>query len=121
MNRRAFMARGACLATLPLSGLAAAPIPPAYGLPGALELPVPEMERIAPDPWVTGLAKGIWLTCFTGLIEGGTWFPANGLIVRDEAGSLLVDLGWNRAQAAAMLGYARDRLHLPVKAGIVTH
>lgn len=89
-------------------------------MPQALELPIPEMERIAPDLWVAPLAEGLWITCATGLV-GGLWYPANGLIVADGSGSTLVDPGWTRDQAANLLRHATERLKRPVARAIATH
>lgn len=105
------------LVALPLA--AAAP-PPSDGDPQFLELPVPGMRRVSPTLWVARLAEDIWITCFTGRLAEG-WYPANGLIVADAAGTTIIDTGWDRGQGAALLKLATELSAKPVMRGIATH
>ncbi len=73
-------------------------------------------ERLASDVDVRPLAPGVWLqrTYRDGL-------AANGLLVETREGSVLVDAGWNDAQAAALFDFAAKRLGRPIRDVIVTH
>ena len=72
--------------------------------------------RLASDVDVRPLAPGVWLqrTYRDGL-------AANGLLVETRDSSVLVDAGWNDAQAAALFDFAATRLHRPIRDVIVTH
>nr|WP_239015192.1 subclass B1 metallo-beta-lactamase [Archangium violaceum] len=75
---------------------------------------------LADDVRVQRLAPGVWLHV---TLAGEDWgrVPANGLLIEDGESSLLVDTGWNARQAEHLLAWARDTLHRPVRAAVVTH
>lgn len=75
---------------------------------------------LADDVHVRRLAPGVWLHV---TLAGEDWgrVPANGLLIEDGESSLLVDTGWNARQAEHLLAWARDTLHRPVRAAVVTH
>ncbi|PTL77194.1 subclass B1 metallo-beta-lactamase [Vitiosangium sp. GDMCC 1.1324] len=79
-----------------------------------------EETVLADDVRVQRLAPGIWLHV---TLAGEDWgrTPANGLLIEDGESSLLVDTGWNAKQAEHLLAWARDTLHRPVRAAVVTH
>ncbi|WP_224247164.1 subclass B1 metallo-beta-lactamase [Hyalangium gracile] len=69
------------------------------------------LRRVAPGVWVhTTMGSGPYAN-----------IPANGLLVEDGDGSILVDTGWDARQAESLLTWAQDVLHRPVKAAVVTH
>jgi metallo-beta-lactamase class B len=69
---------------------------------------------------VRRLAPGVWIhTTLAG--EDFGRYPANGLVVEDGEGSLLVDSGWNPQQAERLLAWAQEELRRPVRAAVVTH
>ncbi|RKG93033.1 COR family subclass B1 metallo-beta-lactamase [Corallococcus terminator] len=75
---------------------------------------------LAEDVRIRRIAPGVWMhVTNAGKEWGGT--PANGLIVEDGDASILVDTGWNPRQAEALITWARDSLHHPVRAALVTH
>lgn len=75
---------------------------------------------VAEDIHVRRLAPGVWLhTTLAG--ADFNHYPANGLLIEDGEGSLLVDMGWNPRHAEQLLAWARDTLHRPVRAAVVTH
>ncbi|WP_224367740.1 subclass B1 metallo-beta-lactamase [Hyalangium versicolor] len=75
---------------------------------------------LAEDVSVRRLAPGVWLHTTLG---SGDYkhIPANGLIIEDGDGSLLVDTTWNAQQAERLLVWAEEELHRPVRAAVVTH
>ncbi len=94
--------------------------PAAAGLPTALELALPGMERLAADVWVARVAPGLWVHTTTRTYPDGTVYPANGMLLETRRGSVLFDTGWTEAQTAALLGWARARKK-PVLRAFVTH
>jgi metallo-beta-lactamase class B len=75
---------------------------------------------LAHDVRVRRIAPGVWLH---ETLAGEDWdnVPANGLLIEDGEGALLVDTGWNARQAEQLLAWARNTLHHPVRAAVVTH
>lgn len=75
---------------------------------------------VAEDIHVRQLAPGVWLHT---TLAGARFdhVPANGLLIEDGEQSLLVDMGWNARQAEQLVTWARDTLHHPVRAAVVTH
>lgn len=114
------MLRSLFLAALLGAGCASAP--PASGpyalgaVPSALEAPpdadVVFLTRIHPDVWV----HTAWHT-----MDDGTRYPANGLVVRDGDGLLLVDTAWGDGATAALLDTIAVRIGLPVRRAVSTH
>ncbi|WNG44766.1 subclass B1 metallo-beta-lactamase [Archangium minus] len=98
---------------------ACASSPPSPSTEARPALPSDE-ARLANDVRVQRLAPGVWLH---ETISGEDWgrAPANGLLIEDGESSLLVDTGWNARQAEHLLAWARDTLHRPVRAAVVTH
>jgi metallo-beta-lactamase class B len=69
---------------------------------------------------VRRIAPGVWVhTTLAGEADGH--YPANGLIIEDGDGALLVDTGWNAQQAERLLVWAQEQLHHPIRAAVVTH
>jgi glyoxylase-like metal-dependent hydrolase (beta-lactamase superfamily II) len=91
------------------------------GEPGALELALPGMERLAYNVWVKQAADDLWITSFTGLLGGTTWYPANGMIVRGADGLTFIDPGWDRSSGEVLLKYAREKIGGPIARAIATH
>ncbi|MBN9682461.1 MULTISPECIES: COR family subclass B1 metallo-beta-lactamase [unclassified Corallococcus] len=84
--------------------------------------PPPSQEEfvLAKDVRVRRMAPGVWMHVTE---AGGDWagITANGLLVEDGDASILVDTGWTPEHAQALLTWARDTLHHPVRAAVVTH
>ncbi len=80
----------------------------------------PDEVVLAEDVRVYRLAPGVWVHV---TLAGKDWghTPANGLIIEDGASSLLIETGWTPRQAERLLDWARDALHRPVRAALVTH
>jgi metallo-beta-lactamase class B len=75
---------------------------------------------VAEDIHVRRLAPGVWLhTTLAG--ADFNHYPANGLLIEDGESTLLVDTGWNARHAEQLVTWARDTLHRPVRAAVVTH
>ncbi|NBD14260.1 COR family subclass B1 metallo-beta-lactamase [Corallococcus silvisoli] len=80
----------------------------------------PEEFVLAKDVRVRRIAPGVWLHVTKADKKwGGT--AANGLLVEDGDASILVDTGWTPRQSKLLLTWARDTLHHPVRAALVTH
>ncbi len=106
---------GSC-ALLVLSAACASSRPPAQ----SSAPPLAEEEVLADDVSVRRIARGVWLhTTLAG--EELNHYPANGLLIEEGEGALLVDAGWNPQQAERLMAWAQERLHRPVKAAVVTH
>jgi metallo-beta-lactamase class B len=131
LTRRSFLAGSvcACCSCVPLSWSLAATSAASIGsrgsegLPTLLELGVDPMRRIDQTVWVSRLAPGLWLHTTTAIIaEGeGVYFPANGLILEREGGSLLIDTGYLPAHAAALLKWSKQTLRHPITQAVATH
>jgi metallo-beta-lactamase class B len=75
---------------------------------------------LSEDVSVRRLAPGVWLhTTLSG--EDFGHYPANGLLVEDGEGTLLVDAGWNPQHAERLVAWAQEELHRPVRAAVATH
>ena len=120
-SRRAFCACCAGLAAWPRMAAAAAPAEDADGLPQALELGVAQMRRIDKTVWVAPLAQGAWLYTATALIEPGIYYPANGLVLERDGGSLLIDTAWSPEQAESLLAWSKEALPHPITQAVATH
>jgi len=72
---------------------------------------------VSPGVTVRELRSGYWI--HTTVSADG--IPANGMAVRLADGVLLVDTGWNDAQADVLAAWATATLGAPVRRAIVTH
>jgi metallo-beta-lactamase class B len=107
-----------CASTSSPAGSAAAHREPA----SSLEASTQERSEytLTEDVSVRRIAPGVWVhTTLFGEELGH--YPANGLIVEDGDGAILVDTAWNPRQAERLLAWARDELRHPVRAAVVTH
>ena len=121
LTRRAFLAGGACAccSCMPVTwsfaatSVASVGSLSSEGLPSLLELGAEPMQRIGQNVWVVRLAPGLWLHTTTAIIgEGeGVYFPANGLILDREHGSLLIDTGYLPEHA----------LRYPIRQAVAAH
>ena len=91
------------------------------GLPTQLELGTEPMTRIASAVWVAPLAPGLWLHTTTNVIAPGVHFPANGLILERDDGSLLIDTTSQPDSAATLLQWSQQSLRSPIKQAVATH
>lgn len=93
------------------------------GLPTLLELGVDTMKRISQTVWVSRLTPGLWLHTTSALIaEGeGVYFPANGLILERDNGSLLIDTGYVPEHAQSLLRWSQQSLRSPIRQAVATH
>jgi glyoxylase-like metal-dependent hydrolase (beta-lactamase superfamily II) len=91
-----------------------------FGTPQALELGTTAMARIAPTVWVGRIAPGLSLYTTTALIDGGIYYPANGLILERDEGAVLIDTTYSPEQAKILLAWCARNLR-PVSLAIATH
>ena len=121
LNRRGFCACCLGAASWPLMASGRTSDSEPEGLPQALELGTAKMTRIAKTIWVARLAHGVWLHTTTNLIEGGGYYPANGLIIEREIGALLIDTGYRPGQGEALFDWSRRQLNTPITQSVSTH
>ena len=121
LNRRGFCSCCLGAASWPVFARAERPDSEPEGLPQALELGTPVMNRIAKTVWVSRLAHGIWLHTTTNLIEGVGYYPANGLIIEREIGGLLIDTGYRPGQGEALFDWSKRQLAMPITQSVSTH
>jgi metallo-beta-lactamase class B len=81
------------------------------------------MQRIGQNVWVVRLAPGLWLHTTTAIIgeREGVYFPANGLILDREHGSLLIDTGYSPEHAEALLKWTKHALRYPIRQAVAAH
>ncbi len=90
------------------------------GAPTALELGVPNMQRVVPGVWVAQIAPSLWLHTTSRRLQDGTIYPCNGLILERAAGAVLIDTTNAPSQARALLDWSRARGQ-PITLGVATH
>src|SRR5665213_1942692 len=75
------------------------------------------MQRIGQTVWVSRMAPGLWLHTSTAIITegGGVYFPANGLILDRQEGSLLIDTGYLPEHAEALMKWSKQTLPNPIR------
>jgi metallo-beta-lactamase class B len=93
------------------------------GLPNLLELGTDPMKRIGQTVWVSRLAPGLWLHTTTAIIAEGedVYFPANGLILESNQGSVLIDTGYLPEHAEVLLKWSKQVLRRPIAQAVATH
>lgn len=94
---------------------------PRVGVPQALEIAMPEMQRVSDTLWLGQLTPNVWIHTTTHVLEGVGYYPANGAIVIDGTESLLIDTGWNDADATAILAEWGRLRKPPISRALVTH
>ncbi|HET7230136.1 MAG TPA: subclass B1 metallo-beta-lactamase [Longimicrobium sp.] len=81
-----------------------------------------QVRQLAADVRVARVAPGLWVHTTTAPPDQGIGaYPANGMLLETADGSVLIDTGWNDAQARTLMAWARDALHRPVRRAVVTH
>ncbi|ADO68849.1 Metallo-beta-lactamase family protein [Stigmatella aurantiaca DW4/3-1] len=94
-----------------------------FGCRTSVPAPRPAAEpftSITEDLRIQPLAPGVWRLV---ALSGEEWghIPANGLVIAEGGGVLLVDPGWTEAQGERLLQWVEDTLKVPVHAGVATH
>lgn len=94
---------------------------------------LPEAGPRTPRPLVTGavdpahdvelveIAPDVWVHTSWSRLPDGTWFPSNGMLVRDGAQLLLVDTAWGDAATVRLLELIEERIGQPVTRALATH
>lgn len=82
---------------------------------------VPDMERIADGVYVAQIGPGLWVHTTIGTLDDSSLYAANGALVEDGNGSVLIDAGWNPQQADALANWAAATLKHPITKAYVTH
>ncbi|TNE63671.1 MAG: subclass B1 metallo-beta-lactamase [Alphaproteobacteria bacterium] len=66
------------------------------------------------------IADGVWVHT-SSQVWAGQRIPANGLVVREGDGLVLVDTAWGGPETTALLARIKAEIGLPVRRAIVTH
>lgn len=78
--------------------------------------------QLTPDLTVEQLYADVWRHTSWHVLADGTRFPANGLLVRDADGSLLlIDTPWGDSVTATLLDWVPQHLGARVTRAVVTH
>jgi metallo-beta-lactamase class B VIM len=73
------------------------------------------------DLEIREVRPGVWVHTSYYTYPDGTRFPANGLIVREGDGLLLIDTAWGELLTVALLDRIKGEIGLPVRRAVVTH
>src|SRR5579884_2897213 len=76
-------------------------------------------QPLADDVDVRLLAPHVWL--HTTYADHQHGIATNGILIETGDSSVLVDAGWNDAQAARLFEFAAAQLHHPIRDVIITH
>ena len=83
---------------------------------------VPGMPRMdTGDLELRELSPGVWLHTSYYVYPLGGRFPANGLVVKEGDGVVLVDTAWGEMLTAVLLERIRRDIGLPVRRAVLTH
>jgi metallo-beta-lactamase class B VIM len=67
------------------------------------------------------LRPGVWIHTSRYVFPDGSLIPANGLVVKEGGGLVLIDTAWGEMLTADLLGEIHREIKLPVRRAIVTH
>lgn len=110
------------IALLVLIGVLAVGVPGAGAqTTGAEVRSSPTGETAPAEIKLRQLRPGVWIHTSYYTYPGGARLPANGLVVRDGDGLLLVDAAWGEGLTRALLDRIETELRLPVRRAVVTH
>lgn len=76
---------------------------------------------IPADVEIRELRSGVWIHTSYYTYPGGVRYPANGLIVREGDGLLLIDTAWGELLTLTLLDQIEASIKLPVRRAIVSH
>src|SRR5580700_7008684 len=115
-----------CTRCVFLGGLTALMTVPAVaastkGDPQLLEIAMPAQRRIAWNAWMGQISPNVWIHTTTHVVDGLGYYPANGAIVVHAGEALLIDSGWNDADALAILDGWHRLGKAPISRALVTH
>jgi metallo-beta-lactamase class B VIM len=110
------------IAFLLLVGVTAFAVPDATAhASDAKKIVTPVGEVISDGIELHEVRSGVWIHTSYYTYPDGTRFPANGLIVREGDGLLLVDTAWGELLTLALLERIKVEIGLPVHRAVVTH
>ena len=82
---------------------------------------LPQMQKLSDDVYVAQLSPKLWVHTTVGVLDDGSKFAANGMLLIDGDGSILFDAGWNAGEATTLLDWAAKKLKHPVVKAYATH
>jgi len=87
--------------------------------------PAPAVMKSAAPPKSTVklrlLRPGVWIHTSRYVFPDGSLIPANGLVVKEGGGLVLIDTAWGEMLTAELLDEIQREIKLPVRRAIVTH
>lgn len=90
-----------------------------------LAAPVSAIMKSATPPKSTVklrlLRPGVWIHTSRYVFPDGSVIPANGLVVKEGGGLVLIDTAWGEMLTAELLDQIQREIKLPVRRAIVTH
>jgi len=81
----------------------------------------PQMQKLSDDVYVAQLSPRLWVHSTVGVLDDGSKYAANGMLLEDGDGSILFDAGWNANEAVTLIDWAAKVLKHPVVKAYVTH
>jgi len=112
------------VATVLVSGLwaqrtANSGYPPAPNIAPGFALP--RMLKLSDDVYVAQLSPKLWVHTTVGVLDDGSKYAANGMLLLDGEGSILFDAGWNADEAITLIDWAANVLKHPIMKAYATH
>jgi len=86
--------------------------------------PAPAVMKSAPlqsTVKIRLLRPGVWIHTSRYVFPDGSVIPANGLVVKEGGGLVLIDTAWGEMLTADLLDEIHREIKLPVRRAIVTH
>ncbi len=80
-----------------------------------------ETIKLSDDVQIEKLQEGVWRHITVSNYPGFGPVPANGLIIANDAGAILIDTGWTSEQTAKILDWIENDLHRKTTCVVVTH
>jgi metallo-beta-lactamase class B len=80
-----------------------------------------ETIKLSDDVQIEKLQDGVWRHVTWTNYPGIGRYPANGLIVANDAGAIPVDTGWTPEQTGKILDWIQNNLHKRIACVVVTH
>jgi len=82
---------------------------------------VSQMQKLSDDVYVAQLSPTLWVHTTVGVLDDGSKYAANGMLLIDGSGSILFDAGWNADEATTLLDWAAEVLKHAVVKAYATH
>lgn len=81
----------------------------------------PRVREISPDLRVEEIRPGLWLHTSWGVLDDGSRFPSNGLVVEAGDSLVLIDTAWGEPETERLLAWIDTAFAAPLRGAVVTH